>query len=201
LQIKKNSGICLDNNIKKLFRWGFEESPAVLFEGKRMNTLEEVIEPVVDSLGYETVRVMLSGNVRQTLQIMIDVKDESRNITVEDCARVSRALSKVLDEKNPIESEYTLEVSSPGIDRPLTKLRHFERFVGYEAKIETKEAVENRKRIKGVILKTDNAQNVHINMDGKEYVVAFANILKAKLVLTDELLEQYEQEQNEITEL
>jgi len=166
-----------------------------------MNTLEEVIEPVVDSLGYETVRVMLSGNVRQTLQIMIDVKDESRNITVEDCARVSRALSKVLDEKNPIESEYTLEVSSPGIDRPLTKLRHFERFVGYEAKIETKEAVENRKRIKGVILKTDNAQNVHINMDGKEYVVAFANILKAKLVLTDELLEQYEQEQNEITEL
>lgn len=197
MQIKKNSGISLDNNIKKLFRWGLIKSPAVLFERKKMNALEKIIEPVVDGLGYETVRVMLSGNVRQTLQVMIDVKDANKNVTVEDCACVSRALSKVLDEENPIENEYTLEVSSPGIDRPLTKFEHFERFVGYEAKIETKEAVENRKRFKGVILKTDKAQNVHIDMDAKEYVVAFDNILKAKLVLTDALLEQYEQEQDE----
>lgn len=197
MQIKKNSVISLDNNIKELFRWGLIKSPAVLFERKKMNALEKIIEPVVDNLGYETVRVMLSGNVRQTLQVMIDVKDANKNVTVEDCACVSRALSKVLDEENPIENEYTLEVSSPGIDRPLTKFEHFERFVGYEAKIETKEAVENRKRFKGVILKTDKAQNVHIDMDAKEYVVAFDNILKAKLVLTDALLEQYEQEQDE----
>ena len=165
------------------------------------NTLENIIEPVVESLGYETVRVLLSGGVRQTLQVMIDMKDESRSITVEDCATVSRKLSKVLDETNPIDNEYALEVSSPGIDRPLTKPRHFERFVGNEAKIETKEAVDSRKRIKGVILKTDGAKNVHIKMDDKEYVVAFDNILKAKLVLTDELLAEYEQEHNDDTTL
>ena len=161
------------------------------------NNLEKIIEPVVSSLGYETVRVLLSGQVRQTLQVMIDVEDASREITVEDCAKVSRALSKVLDEKDPIKNEYSLEVSSPGIDRPLTKPKHFERFKGYEAKIETVDSVENRKRFKGILVDVDAQNNVHINMDGKEYVVAFNNIAKAKLVLTDELLAKYEATQEE----
>ena len=162
--------------------------------------LENIVEPVVEALGYEVVRVLLSGNVRQTLQVMIDVKDGSRPITVDDCATVSRKLSKVLDEKNPIENEYTLEVSSPGIDRPLTKPHHFKRFEGNEVKLETIEAVDGRKRIKGVLLKTDASNNVHIDMDSKEYVVAFDNISKAKLVLTDELLQKYEEEQEPTTE-
>ena len=161
------------------------------------NNLEKIIEPVVSSLGYETVRVLLSGQVRQTLQVMIDVEDASREITVEDCAKVSRALSKVLDEKDPIKNEYSLEVSSPGIDRPLTKPKHFERFKGYEAKIETVDSVENRKRFKGILVDVDTQNNVHINMDGKEYIVAFNNIAKAKLVLTDELLAKYEATQEE----
>ena len=161
--------------------------------------LENIIEPVVESLGYEAVRVLLTGNVRQTLQVMIDISDGSRPVTVEDCATVSRKLSKVLDEQNPIENEYTLEVSSPGIDRPLTKIHHFQRFKGNEVKIETNEAVDGRKRIKGVLLEVDAANNVHIDMDGKEYVVAFDNILKAKLVLTDELIKKYEQEQDTTT--
>lgn len=162
--------------------------------------LENIVEPVVEALGYEVVRVLLSGNVRQTLQVMIDMADGSRPITVDDCAKVSRKLSKVLDETNPIENEYTLEVSSPGIDRPLTKPHHFKRFEGNEVKLETIEAVDGRKRIKGVLLNTDASNNVHIDMDGKEYVVAFDNILKAKLVLTDELLDKYEQEQDAATE-
>lgn len=162
--------------------------------------LEKIIEPVVEDLGYEVVRVLLSGNVRQNLQVMIDVGDGSRPITVDDCAKVSRKLSKVLDEENPIENEYTLEVSSPGIDRPLTKPHHFERFKLNEARLETIEAVDGRKRIKGVLHGIDASNNVHIDMDGKEYVVAFNNILKAKLVLTDELLQKYEEEQDTATE-
>ncbi len=157
--------------------------------------LEKIIEPVVEGLGYEPIRILLSGNVRQTLQVMIDVKDGSRNIDVEDCATVSRALSKVLDEKDPIKNEYSLEVSSPGIDRPLTKPHHFERFKGNEAKIETIEPVENRKRFKGEILGVDSKNNIRISMDEKEYKIAFNNIAKAKLVLTDELLAEYEAEQ------
>jgi len=162
------------------------------------NTLESIITPVVEGLGYEPIRILLSGNVRQTLQVMIDVKDGSRDINVEDCATVSRALSKVLDEKDPIKNEYSLEVSSPGIDRPLTKPHHFACFEGYEAKIETIEAVDSRKRFKGKLLGVDKQNNIHINMDGKEYTLAFENIAKAKLVLTDDLLAKYEAEEENI---
>ncbi|MBR1915069.1 MAG: ribosome maturation factor RimP [Alphaproteobacteria bacterium] len=161
------------------------------------NALENMIEPVVEALGYEPIRILLSGEKKKTLQVMIDVKDGSREINVEDCATVSRALSKLLDEKDPIDGEYSLEVSSPGIDRPLTKPHHFARFTGFEAKLETIEAVDNRKRIKGIIENIDADNNVHITMDGKEYVVAFDNISKAKLVLTDELLKSFEATQNQ----
>lgn len=151
-------------------------------------TLENIITPVVESMGYEAVRISLNGQVRQTLQVMIDVNNGSREITVDDCAKVSRALSKVLDEKDPLPNQYTLEVSSPGIDRPLTKPQHFMRFKGYQAKLETTEIVDGRKRIKGQILDVDASNHVHILMDNKEYVVDFANIAKAKLVFDDALL-------------
>ena len=155
--------------------------------------LAEMLEPVIEKLGYECVRIMTIGQANPTLQIMIDKTDDTE-VTVDDCAKVSRKLSKVLDEENPIENEYTLEVSSPGIDRPLTKPHHFERFKSNEVRIETTEAVDGRKRIKGVLLGIDASNNVHVNMDDKEYVVAFNNISKAKLVLTDELLQKYEQD-------
>ena len=134
-----------------------------------------------------------------TLQVMIDRKD-GKEITVDDCAKVSRALSEVLDEKDPIENQYSLEVSSPGIDRPLTKPAHFERFSGYEAKIETSEEIEGRKRFKGKITALDKDNNIHFDMDGTEYVIPFDAISKAKIVITDELLKQYEEAQ-EVTEL
>ena len=107
--------------------------------------LQDMLEPVIDNLGYETVRILTIGQVNPTLQVMIDVKDGSRDVTVDDCAKVSRALSAVLDEKDPIKDKYSLEVSSPGLDRPLTKPEHFSRFVGYTAKVETLNEVDKRK--------------------------------------------------------
>ncbi|MFI3241579.1 MAG: ribosome maturation factor RimP [Alphaproteobacteria bacterium] len=149
-----------------------------------MNTNK--MEEIIDELGYETVRIITIGNSNPTLQIMID-KLDGTNINVDDCAKVSRTLTRYFEENQLPEFDYTLEVSSPGIDRPLTKLAHFARFVGFEAKIESTETIEDRKRFKGKLLST-NDKNVVIDVDGKEYTIEFASINKAKLVLTDELL-------------
>ena len=151
--------------------------------------LQDMIEPVVEKEGYELVRVMTIGQANPTLQVMIDTLDGS-DITVDDCAKVSRALSDVLDEKDPIENRYSLEVSSPGLDRPLTKLKHFERWKGYEIKLETEDKVENRKRFKGKITDIVN-DNIIMTMDEVQYTIPFALINKAKLVVTDELWEEY----------
>lgn len=152
--------------------------------------VEDLIAPIIDDLGFEVVRIMTIGNVNPTLQIMIERKDR-QNLVVDDCAAVSRAISEILDEKDPIKGEYSLEVSSPGLDRPLTKVEHFSRFAGYEAKIDTMVPVEGRKRFKGKIIKVDEQNNVHFEMDGNTYVIPFDDISKAKLVLTDELLNAY----------
>ncbi len=160
--------------------------------------LQDMLEPVIDNLGYETIRILTIGQVNPTLQVMIDVKDYSREIDVEDCAKVSRALSAVLDEKDPIKDRYSLEVSSPGLDRPLTKPEHFARFKDYVIKIETITEVEKRKRIKGLNLGLNANNQICIDMDGKEYVVDFDNISKAKIVITDELWEKYQSEHEDI---
>lgn len=160
--------------------------------------LQDMLEPVIDALGYETIRILTIGNVNSTLQVMIDVKDYSREIDVEDCAKVSRALSAVLDEKDPIKDKYSLEVSSPGIDRPLTKPEHFARFKDYIIKVETINEVEKRKRIKGLNLGLNEDNQICVDMDGKEYAIDFDNISKAKIVLTDELWEKYQAEHETI---
>ena len=157
-----------------------------------------MLEPVIDALGYETIRILTIGQANPTLQVMIDVKDYSREIDVEDCAKVSRALSAVLDEKDPIKDRYSLEVSFPGIDRPLTKPEHFARFKDYVIKVETITEVEKRKRIKGVNLGLDENNKIRVDMDGKEYVIDFDIISKAKIVLTDELWEKYQAEHETI---
>ena len=150
--------------------------------------LQDLLEPVITDLGYEDVRILTIGQKNPTLQIMIDRLD-GKDITVEDCATASRAVSAVLDEKDPIKDQYSLEVSSPGLDRPLTKIEHFKRFSGYEARIETAVEVEKRKRFKGVLGNVDEQNRVHIDVDGTDYAIAFDNISKAKLILTDELLQ------------
>ena len=139
----------------------------------QMHPLQNMLEPVVAKLGYELVRILTIGQKNPTLQIMIDRLD-GENIVVDDCATVSRAVSELLDEKDPIAGQYSLEVSSPGLDRPLTKIEHFKRFAGYEAK--------------GCLGEVDSENRIHINMDGTDYAIAFADINKAKLIITDELL-------------
>ena len=149
--------------------------------------LQNMLEPEITKLGYELVRIITIGQKNPTLQIMIDRLDNN-NITVDDCAKVSRKVSEILDETDPIEGQYSLEVSSPGLDRPLTKIEHFQRFAGYEAKIETNIEVEGRKRFKGTLGSTDSNGIVRITMNDTEYQIAYADINKAKLIITDELL-------------
>lgn len=151
--------------------------------------LAEMLEPVIERLGYECVRIMTIGQANPTLQIMIDKTDDTE-VTVDDCAKVSRALSEVLDEKDPITDKYNLEVSSPGLDRPLTKPVHFKKFAGNEVKIETDELVNGRKRFKGE-LRGIEGSDVLLVMDENVYQIPFDAITKAKIVLTDELLAKW----------
>lgn len=158
-----------------------------------------MLEPVISELGYETVRIITIGQANPTLQIMIDRLD-GKDIVVEDCAKVSRKVSEVLDEKDPIKDQYNLEVSSPGLDRPLTKPEHFARFAGYEAKVETDELIENRKRFKGKIISIDGENTIRFEMDGTAYAIPFDAVSKAKIVITDELLQKYVDEHPECGE-
>ena len=162
---------------------------------QKKHPVYDLVAPLIESMGFEVVRVMTIGAQNPTLQIMIDRKD-GKKLVVDDCAAVSRAVSDILDEKDPIEGEYSLEVSSPGIDRPLTKPEHFGRFVGYDAKVETDVPVEGRKRFKGKILALEKNNDIRFSMDEKEYLIPFEAIAKAKLVLTDDLWNEFAEEQD-----
>ena len=153
--------------------------------------LIELIDPIAESLGLEVVRVrLMGGTLRQRLQIMAE-RPSDNDISVEECARLSRAVSEVFDAADPISGEYLLEVSSPGIDRPLTRLIDFDLFEGYEARLETDRMVEGRKRFKGILAGVEG-ENVAIDLDGEEdtALIPFEWIADAKLVLTDELLKR-----------
>lgn len=159
--------------------------------------LQDLLEPKINELGFDLVRIMTIGQKNATVQIMIERKDRT-DVIVDDCAVVSRAVSEILDEKDPISDQYTLEVSSPGIDRPLTTLEHFQRFADYEAKIETSIEVDKRKRFKGKIISVDDKNNIHFEMEGTEYAIPYDAVSKAKLLITDELLAKYEETHPEI---
>jgi len=147
--------------------------------------MAEIITPVIEDLGYELVRVRLMGGKTNTLQIMAE-KPEG-GIEVDDCADISNAVSAVLDVEDPLTDAYTLEVSSPGIDRPLTRLKDFEEFEGYEAKLETSEMIDGRKRFKGVLAGVED-NDVLINIEEGTVGLQFDWLADAKLVLTDELI-------------
>ncbi len=164
---------------------------------QKKHPVHDIVEPIINDLGFEIVRISTIGNVNPTLQIMIERKDR-KNLVVEDCAKVSRAISDILDEKDPIKGKYSLEVSSPGVDRPLVTPEHFKRFCNYETKLETSVEVDGRKRFKGKISKVDEENNIYFVMDEKEYLIPFDAVAKAKLVLTDELFEEYMKAQEEI---
>lgn len=160
-----------------------------------MERLSAIIDPTLEGMGYELVRVQLQGSRRQTLQIMADRAD-GQNMTVDDCADISRALSAVLDVEDPIPGAYTLEVSSPGIDRPLTRRKDFEVWAGFDAKVEAKGLVEGRKRFIGVLLGLEG-DDVLLRCEGEELRIPFDMIGKAKLVLTEALIDAVTQAAND----
>ncbi|MEL6452813.1 MAG: ribosome maturation factor RimP [Pseudomonadota bacterium] len=149
--------------------------------------LAEIITPVIEDLGYELVRVRLMSGKETTLQIMADKPDGG--IEVDDCAAISTAVSATLDVEDPILDAYTLEVSSPGIDRPLTRLKDFDMFEGYDAKLETDELIDGRRRFKGILAGVEDDE-VLINVDEGTIGLKFEWLSDAKLVLTDELIKE-----------
>jgi ribosome maturation factor RimP len=147
--------------------------------------LAEIISPAIEDLGYELVRVRLMSGKQTTLQIMADKPDGG--IEVDDCAEISSTVSAVLDVEDPILDAYALEVSSPGIDRPLTRLKDFATFEGYEAKIETTELIDGRRRFKGELAGVEGDE-VLITIEEGTIGLKFDWLSDAKLVLTDELI-------------
>lgn len=151
--------------------------------------LAEIIQPVIEGMGYELVRLRLQGGQTATLQIMADRPEGG--INVEDCAEISTAVSATLDVEDPLEDAYHLEVSSPGIDRPLTRLKDFATFEGYDARLETNQPIDGRKRFKGVLAGVDGDE-VLLNIEERGETVTvglnFDLLSDAKLLLTDELI-------------
>ena len=149
--------------------------------------LADIVTPIIEGLGFELVRLRLMGGKTATLQIMAERPEGG--IEVDDCAAISTAVSAVLDVEDPIEDNYTLEVSSPGIDRPLTRLKDFDAWAGYVAKIETTELIDGRKRFKGEVAGTEGCE-VLIDIDEGTIGLKFDWLAEAKLVLTDDLIRE-----------
>mgnify|MGYP005674774947 FL=1 len=147
--------------------------------------LAQIIEPVISDMGFELVRVRLMSGEESTLQIMADRM--VGGIEVDDLADISISVSAVLDVEDPILDAYNLEVSSPGIDRPLTRLKDFESFEGYEAKLETDELIDGRRRFKGVLAGVEEGE-VLINLSEGTIGLKFDWLSEAKLILTDDLI-------------
>ena len=162
-------------------------SKRIAVEGNDLaHRVGRLVAPTIEGLGFDIVRVQVSGGARPTLQIMAEPTDE-REMTIDDCADISRAVSAVLDVEDPINDRYTLEVSTPGLDRPLVRLRDYERFAGFEAKVETKELVDGKRKFRGRLGGIEG-EDVFLDVDGGYWRIAFTDIAKGKLVVTDDML-------------
>lgn len=151
-------------------------------------TIEEVARPVVEGMGFELVRLTIgqgAGRGAPTLLVLAERPDGT--MSIDDCVRLSRALSDVLEAADPVRGAYRLEVSSPGIDRPLVRLADFDRFGGRVARVETTELIDGQRRFKGQLLGTEDGQ-VKMVVDGETIAIDFEDIVKAKLVLDDDLV-------------
>ena len=149
--------------------------------------IADAITPSLGHMGYELVRVQVSGKERPVVQVMADRADGAA-FTVEDCEAISRQVGAVLDVADPIRGEWTLEVSSAGIDRPLTRAKDWNRYAGHLAQVELVVPVGDRKRFKGIAMGADAEVARLRTEDGVEHAFPRGNIRKAKLVLTDELI-------------
>jgi ribosome maturation factor RimP len=161
---------------------------------RRAASVRRLIAPSVEEAGYDLVRVEFPRGDRQTLQIMIE-RHDLVPITVDDCAGVSRLLSAILDVEDPLPGRYTLEVSSPGLDRPLVRIEDYERFAGFEARIEMTRPVDGRRRFQGRLRGTEDGL-VRIECDGAVAAIPFPGIRRASLVVTDDLIEAAAREAN-----
>jgi ribosome maturation factor RimP len=153
--------------------------------------LDALVGPAVEAAGYRLVRLRLMGGKRKTLQIMAERPDGGMD--VEDCAALSRTLSEVLEAADPIADEYVLEVSSPGIDRPLTALEDFARFAGHEARVELTSGLDGRRRFKGQLIGVEGraiVMDVHDDDEVRRVRIDFSDVADAKLVLTDQLIQE-----------
>jgi ribosome maturation factor RimP len=168
-----------------------ETEPRLIVEPGLSARVANIAEPVIEALGYRLVRVRISGADGCTVQIMAERPDGT--MTVEDCETVSRTLSPVLDLADPIERAYRLEISSPGIDRPLVRKSDFDRYAGHLVKIETEIPVNGRRRFRGQLAGTEGSV-VRLHLDdteageNAEILLPFDEMSEAKLVLTDELV-------------
>ena len=151
--------------------------------------LADILIPVIEGLGFELVRIRLMGGQTRTLQIMADRPDGG--IEVDECGAISTAVSAVMDVEDPIEENYIFEVSSPGIDRPLTRLKDFEAWKGWEARLETTELIDGRRRFKGMLAGVEGDEVLIEIEEGKETLtigLQFDWLSDAKLILTDDLI-------------
>ena len=163
--------------------------PRLIVEQGMAARVAAIATPVLNGLGFRLVRVRVSGTAGCTVQIMAERPDGT--MLIEDCEAASRALSPVFDVEDPIDREYRLEISSPGIDRPLVRRSDFERHAGHEIKIEMAVAQEGRKRFRGVLAGIEGDQ-IGIDLEGEDAtaMVPFAWVVEAKLVLTDQLMKR-----------
>jgi ribosome maturation factor RimP len=150
------------------------------------NEIAQMIEPSLAAMGYRLVRVVVTSGRRATLQVMAERIDDAP-MTVDDCALISRSVSALLDVADPIAGAYTLEISSPGIDRPLVRSEDYDRFSGFEARIELTEPFGGRKRFRGRLLGTADGE-VRLATEAGEARLPLANVARARLVLTDDLI-------------
>ena len=148
--------------------------------------IERLIAPTVEDMGFAIVRVQVSGGHRPRLQVMAE-RSDGGSVSVDDCARISRAVSAVLDAEDPISSAYFLEVSSPGIDRPLVRLDDFERFAGRQAKVKIGRPIDGRKRFQGRLLGVAG-DAVRLEESDGAVDLPFPDIVRATLVMADDIL-------------
>ena len=146
----------------------------------------DLVEPAAADVGCHIVRVRITGMKRKRVQIMVE-RIADGGCGIDDCERVSRAISALFDVTDPVAGEFDLEVSSPGIDRPLVRLDDFARYVGHEAKLETTRMIDGRKRYRGAIVGVDG-DAVVIALDAGQARLVFADLMEARLVLTDKLI-------------
>jgi ribosome maturation factor RimP len=156
-------------------------------DNKDTDKLNALLEPIITGMGFEVVRISFGGVERPILQVMAERPDGT--MSIQDCTKLSREISTVMDVEDPILGNFDLEVSSPGMDRPLTRLKDFDRFSGFEAKVVLKIATDDRRRFRGIVLGTSEEHFLLRTVDtNEEFSFSLDDIQSAKLVITDELI-------------